>query len=577
MKLVSVDSIRFNGLLGDALRKTVATRLNAADYPLLADPFRYRNEEDNAWRCEFWGKIVRSAILAWKATGDEELLSKIRATVKDILSTQTEDGCISSYPAERQLGGWDVWGRKYILAGLIRYYELVDADPEVLKACCRLTDHLMTQVGPEARSILESGQHQGLAPASILYVIVKLYRYTQDQKYLDYAKWIADTGCTAVHKIYDATLAGTLPKDIGNGKAYEMTSCYLGLAELYREVPDERYLKATVKFYEQVRDREIYINGIGGLKDTVGEFWFDGKFKQCADHVGAHGETCVTTTWIHYCFTILRLTEDPTIVDEIECSLYNGILGAMMPDGSNYTHRNPDFTGGEWACKIPAPDQIGPIFKTPYGNNDCCKAQGPEGLAMALPCAAIRTDKGLNVNLFEDMEIAFHTPAEKAAKLVITGGYPLNGNVKLSLTLAEPETFTLKVRIPAWQKSDIAAKVNGIPCPAVPGTYLTLEREWQNGDSIELTFDLAPQLHKDPGESGRIAFKTGPILLAQDSRLNGGESDLAIPATLPTRLETQAGFSQIWKAGNGVLLCDYMSAGNSFNRADRLTIWSREA
>ena len=196
---------------------------------------------------------------------------------------------------------------------------------------------------------------------------------------------------------------------------------------------------------------------------------------------------------------------------------------------------------------------------------------------MALPCAAIRTDKGLNVNLFEDMEITFRTPSEQAAKLVITGGYPLNGNVKLSLVLSAPETFTLNVRIPAWQKSDIAAKVNGTPCPVTPGMYLTLEREWKDGDTIELSFDLTPQLQKDPGGSGRIAFKAGPVLLAQDSRLNNGESDLPVTADLPVHQEPKEGFSQLWKTANGVLLCDYMSAGNSFRQEDRLTVWSREA
>ncbi|MBR4885450.1 MAG: glycoside hydrolase family 127 protein, partial [Lentisphaeria bacterium] len=113
--------------------------------------------------------------------------------------------------------------------------------------------------------------------------------------------------------------------------------------------------------------------------------------------------------------------------------------------------------------------------------------------------------------------------------------------------------------------------------PATPGTYLTLEREWKNGDTIELSFDLTPQLQKDPGGSGRIAFKVGPIVLAQDSRLNNGESDLPVSSDLPVRLETKEGFSQIWKTANGVLLCDYMSAGNSFQREDRLTVWSKEA
>ena len=53
----------------------------------LTEPFRLRNEEDYLWRCEFWGKIVRSMILAWRSTGNAELLAKIRLAVKDILST----------------------------------------------------------------------------------------------------------------------------------------------------------------------------------------------------------------------------------------------------------------------------------------------------------------------------------------------------------------------------------------------------------------------------------------------------------------------------------------------------------
>ena len=56
--------VRLSGLLGKALKRSCEKRLKTVDYHLLVEPFHYRSENDNAWRCEFWGKVVRSAILS---------------------------------------------------------------------------------------------------------------------------------------------------------------------------------------------------------------------------------------------------------------------------------------------------------------------------------------------------------------------------------------------------------------------------------------------------------------------------------------------------------------------------------
>ena len=69
--------IKLNGLLGNALHRSAVNRLKTVDYDQLVEPFRLRNEADGAWRCEFWGKIVRSAIYAWKSTQDPDLKKQI--------------------------------------------------------------------------------------------------------------------------------------------------------------------------------------------------------------------------------------------------------------------------------------------------------------------------------------------------------------------------------------------------------------------------------------------------------------------------------------------------------------------
>ncbi|MBQ6599350.1 MAG: glycoside hydrolase family 127 protein, partial [Lentisphaeria bacterium] len=125
------------------LDKVVKTRLVKIDYGQLAAPFRLRNETDNLWRCEFWGKVVRSAVYAWTSTQNPELKERIDRTVADLLDSQTPDGCISSYPAEKQLEGWDIWGRKYVLLGLLAYYREMNSDPAVLDGVRRCARHLV--------------------------------------------------------------------------------------------------------------------------------------------------------------------------------------------------------------------------------------------------------------------------------------------------------------------------------------------------------------------------------------------------------------------------------------------------
>lgn len=574
--LITVDPgfIRLSGLLGRGLDATAANRLAKVDYTLLVDVFRYRMDDDGGWRGEFWGKVIRSAILAWKSTRDENLLSVIRATVKDMLSVQGEDGCISGYSPANQTTNWDIWGRKYVVAGLLRYYEVIEKDPAVLNAAAKVILHMMTQIGPGKINITECGFHDGLAASSILYTVVKLYRFSKDQRFLDYARWIAGTGCSSKHDIFEAAIAGTLPQDIANGKSYEMMSCFLGATELYREVPEEKYLQAVIRFYEMVRDREIYITGVSGLKDCWGEYWFDGKFKQCGDpkEVGTHGETCITTTWIHYCYTVLKLTGSAAVADEIELSLYNGILGGMLPDGSNFIHGNPELTGSETSCKIPADDQILRGFKTPFDGHDCCRAQGPEGLAMAVPTALIGTENGVNLNLFENMSAAFAAPSGQMVKLSVTGDYPLKNQVKIEISLEKSEEFSLKLRIPKFTASNGKIELNGKELPFVAGTYLDIERIWQNGDTVCFDMAYSPVMHQDPGRSGKVAFTYGPLVLAQDNRLNDGKF---LPVSDGLLRENPAeNFLTQWRCSNGTVLTDYISAGNNFSKDNLLCVWS---
>lgn len=561
-------NLSLRGHLGNALGLSVANRLKKIDYSHLVDPFRRRDERDGRWRCEFWGKIVRSAILSWRGQPDAELLRLIEATVHDLISTQTADGCISSYPLELQTKDWDVWGRKYTLIGLARYYLEISPDAAVKNAMARQLDYLISQVGPGAKNIIECGHHNGLAASSMLEPAVLTYRVTGEKRFLDYALWIAGQGGSTVNNIFTAILRGVPPCQLGNGKSYEMMSCFEGLAELYRETGNAEYLESVLAFYRAVRDQEIFVTGVGGLKDTWGEFWDNGKLKQTQFDVGGLGETCVTTTWIKFCGQVLRLTGDAAVVDEMERTLYNGVLGAMVPDGSWWMHVNPTPLAGP-AFRTLAKEQM-----AGYGE-DCCVAQGPKALAIAPWLAVMRDARGPVVNLYEAAEATVELADGTPVKLAIAGDFPHAARVDITMTPARSAKFPLRLRLPGWS-AQTQVSVNGQDYSGAPGSYLAIDRVWSPGDVVQLRFDLSVKVIPAPDGCGRVALTRGPVVLAQDSRLGIVDSPLDARALASTvAIPPPPGVFQAFQLPDGTKLCDYASAGNEFSERNQLCVWMK--
>ena len=566
LQILPPGGVSLRGRLGKALGKSISHRLKKVNYDHLVAPFRDRNERDGRWRCEFWGKIVRSAIRSWHAVPDPELEQLIRKTVHDLCTTQTPDGCISSCPAELQTKDWDIWGRKYALLGLCRYYREIERSEEVRHAVARCLDHLMTQVGPEAQRIVDCGHHTGLAASSLLGAVVAAARVTGEKRFLDYAKWIAAQGGSTEGDIFALARRGTAPAELGNGKAYEMTSCFEGLLELYRETGDPEQLDAVLKYFRAVRDRELFITGAGGLKDMWGEFWYEGRRNQTRSDAGSLGETCVTTTCIRFFGQILRLTGELSAADEMERALYNGILGAMVPDGSWWLHANPTPLAGS-SFKKRAGDQI------PGYGEDCCVAQGPEALATAACYAVMRTEEGPAVLFYEPCEAKIPLADGSEAALSITGNYPDGATAAITVSLPAPRRFRLKLRVPAWS-TRTRIRVAGEEIPACPGTFAEIDRLWTTGDRVELEFDLRFRAVPAPDGGALLAAMRGPVLFARDSRL--GELDTPVsPEEVENAQEIPAEpeFARLCRLPDGSKLCDYASAGNRFTPENTLRVW----
>lgn len=474
---------------------------------------------------EMWGKFVRSGCMFYRTTHDPRIKARMREMVDEILATERSNGSISCTPVEKQPGGveGDLWERKYVLLGLEGYYADVEADPKILASMKRQADAILAQIGPapkkDVRSLGWSPNH--VESSTLLEPIMCLYALTGEKRYLDFARYLVACGGALGSNLIDMAATGVPPHLMGGvyPKAYESTSYFEGLVDYLRVEDDARVRQAVVKYFQLVRDRELTIVGNGGADQpfhprVCGEAWSDTAREQTNPEITRMMETCTGVTWMKYCSHILRLTGDSTAAEVVEKYVYNGLVGAMQPDGKGFSYVNlldgAKVTNEGWGWTFDGKKVT------------CCNLNGPMGLAYIPYVAVMQAKDGPVVNLYNGLVAQAKTASSKNVKLEMATQYPLDGAVKLTVTPEQTETFNLKFRHPSCSIAT-TVKVNGavVPVKTAPAQYFDLTREWKAGDTVELSFTFRTRLLKGPrgvnrAGDNRVAIVYGPVVMARD-------------------------------------------------------------
>ncbi len=145
-------------------------------------------------------------------------------------------------------------------------------------------------------------------------------------------------------------------------------------------------------------------------------------------------------------------------------------------------------------------------------------------------------DDTLYVNLFAagDAEIKM---GDRTVKMQQETRYPWDGRVKISVDPGAPASFTIKVRIPGWARNEalpsdlyrfadrvnqpVKLSVNGKAAPVeLDKGYATLDREWKNGDAIDLDLPMPVRRvvanTQVAADRGRVVIQRGPIVYAAE-------------------------------------------------------------
>ena len=621
---------KFNGWLDSSLNLITDMQLRDADmWRLFVEQFRTNPDiVDAGWRGEFWGKMMRGACFVYSYSKDKALFDVLKESVKDLVTAQDELGRISTYTVEKEFDGWDLWSRKYVLLGMEYFVEICD-DAEfnamVIDCMKKQVDYLISKIGWASEGKLQitrlTRHWRGLNSSSILEPIVRLYSLTGENKYLDFADYIVDCGGMDVENVFELAYRNEMhPYQYPVTKAYEMTSCFVGLLEYYRIRKNERHLTAIVNFANRILEDDFTVIGSAGCTH---ELFDHSTVRQANPYRGdpRAQETCVTVTLMQFFYQLNLITGDPRYMDAFERSLYNGYLGAVNTDDAI------DTTAAQMYPElkmVPMPfDSYSPLTPGIRGNGTgglkpfrdgryygCCICIGAAGIGVAMKSAVLTGKNGIVINLFEKGEICQPLYNGGQVNLKIDTAYPVDGKVKISVDTDCDDEFEILIRNPERSKNTTVT-VNGNVITATNG-YISIYRKWDS-DDIELRFDMraraifpipygsqilmnkviwgancmCPTFDKEhPSTRNHIAIQYGPLMLAQENRLGysvddavsvkvneDGYVDIVIPETKSAPYDCVIEARVPTADGGYFTVTDYASAGKLWTEESKMAVW----
>jgi DUF1680 family protein len=508
--------VRLEGVVGERLRANLenwelrAPDANPAMLEMFADRDRKPGRNLLPWSGEFVGKYLCSSILSYRLIGDPRQRALIERVARELMAKQGADGYLGPFDAANRLTGrnWDIWGHYWAMRALLLYREEFGGE-EALRVVRRAADMLVDKFLDKGIALTNDGSF-GQMNYAVIHAFTMLYRVTGEPRYLAMARWITRQWDRPGAGLYlRFALAGREMYEFP-GNRWESIHDFQGLHGMYLLTGESQFGQAARHIWESILKGDRHnTGGFTSGERTTGNPYDTGAI-----------ETCCTIAWMDWSIDMLKLEGDSLIADELELSTLNGMIGGQHPSGRWWTYDTPmDGTRKASAHSI--------VFQARPGSPElnCCSVNGPRGLGMIGEWALLASAKGLVLNYYGPSVMRAPTPDGQQITVEQQTAYPKDGEIRIRLRLARPERFELRLRIPAWS-ARTKVGVNEEAVAANAGTYLALEREWKNGDTIEIAFDMSPHFWAGEREQdAKTSVYRGPLLLAFDTLHNEADID----------------------------------------------------
>lgn len=481
-------------------------------------------------------KAIEAMAYAIKTNKDAGLEKKADEWIDKIAASQQPDGYLNTYytlvgldKRWQDMSMHEDYCGGHMIEAAVAYFDAT-GKRKFLDVAIRWANHFDQTFGPGKKDWVTGHQELELA-------LVKLYKATENKKYLNLAEWLLSERGKGLGKGYTWTdwkdtgyVQDLVPvkeqKEI-TGHAVRAMYLYTGAADVATYTGDQDYMKAMRRVWEDVVFRNMYITGgIGSAGSNEG---FSNDFDLPNEQ--AYCETCASVGMVFWNQRMNSLTGNAEYIDVLERSLYNGALDGLSLSGDKFFYGNPLASNGrhsrkEWFGTACCPSNIARLIAS-LGNY----IYGQDG-------------NKIFVNLFVGSETIFSF-AKDEMKFNMTTNYPWSGDVKCTLSMKKKIKSVIAFRIPGWSKG-IAAPgklysfsgdenekpkifVNGIEVfYTEQDGYAVVDKEWKDGDVIEYKIPMGIKKILARNElkfnNERVALQRGPIVYCVEGADNNGKA-----------------------------------------------------
>lgn len=372
--------------------------------------------------------------------------------------------------------------------------------------------------------------------------LVKLYRVTGRQEYLDLAKFFLDVrGPNG--EAYNQANKKIVDQDSAEGHAVRAAYMYTGIADVAALTGSTAYEHAIDKIWTDVVSDKLYITG--GIGATNNGEAFGAAYE--LPNMSAYAETCASIANVYWNSRMFLLHGDAKYIDVLERTLYNGLLSGVSLDGTRFFYPNPL-------------ESMGQNERSAWFDCACCITNMARFLPSMPGYVYARTGNTLYINLFVGSQ----------ARIKLSNGviglrqetdYPWSGKVDLTLTPDKPQEADLRIRIPGWAVGEpipsdlyrvvsqpvepVAITINGraVHYSVVQG-YAVLTEKWKKGDKVTIDFPMPARKilanTNVAADEGRFALQRGPIVYCLEGPDNRDSLVRNLMADTTARITVQA-------------------------------------
>ncbi len=383
------------------------------------------------------------------------------------------------------------------------------------------------------------GQRRGYpGHQEIELALVKLYRVTGEQKYLDTAKYFIEERGTQPNYLaeelrerggfeffpdlqdYDLAYsqADIPPVEQTKAQGHSVRDMYMcaAMADLAGECEDERLLKACKAIWENMTQRQMYITG------GIGTSGFRERFTTDYDLPNAtnYSETCASIGLMMFGQRLAAVTGDAGYYDSVERALYNTVLAGINIEGDRYFYVNPLEVVPEFCTQHTYMNHVKPI-RQKWFSIACCPPNVARTLASLGQYVYAQEDDSILIHQFISSEVQTET---KDGKTALKMDSTLMQDGKVSIQAETEKGCSLKIRIPAYAENWKLLSGEKEEKPEIQNGYITVALP-AGTHAVTLNLDIHPRWvaanDQVRADAGKAALVKGPIVYCLEEVENG--------------------------------------------------------